>query len=132
MTSKDAWNINWVPCHPDSFQRFRLNIDRFMSSSDLLSNAVTGLVIDADLESPGRGYADSLRVQLIYPNGSGALNTATVTPDALGRFSYAGIPIGNHVLRVIHLPPPMMSYQIAVSRPEPRFELFSLDHGRAA
>ena len=115
---KDAWNINYV--YADTVIRSTgsgSNIDRFIAnSSDLLSNTVTGLVIDADLESPGTGYADSLRVQLIYPNGSGALNTATVTPDALGRFSYAGIPIGNHVLRVIHLPATdTMSYQIAVS-----------------
>jgi prepilin-type N-terminal cleavage/methylation domain-containing protein len=115
---KDAWNVNYV--YADTLIRSTgsgTSIDRFIATRlDLLSNSVTGLVVDADLESPGAGYADSLRVQLVYPNGTGGLNTATVTPDALGRFAYSGIPIGNHVLRVIHLPATdTMSYQIAVS-----------------
>ena len=115
---KDAWNIGYT--YTDTLIRSTGSgaiIDKRIAAStaSLLSNTITGVVVDADLESPGIAYADSVRVQLIYPNGSGALTASTITPDALGRFTFSGIPIGNRLLRVIHIPATdTMSYQVAV------------------
>ncbi len=115
---KDAWNAIYT--YADTLIRSTgsgANIDKRIatSSSALLSNSITGVVVDADLQSPGIAHADSLRVQLTYPNGSGALTTSTITPDALGRFAFSGVPIGNRLLRVIHIPATdTMSYQVAV------------------
>ena len=93
------------------------NIDKLIaaSPSDLLANVVSGIVIDANHQPPGIAYIDSLRVQLVYPNGSGGLTAVTTAPDTHGRFNYPNIPIGNHVLRVIYVPASdTMSYQVAV------------------
>jgi prepilin-type N-terminal cleavage/methylation domain-containing protein len=115
---KDGWNITYT--YTDTLIRSTgsgSNIDKLIaaSSADLLTNTVAGIVVDASLQPPGTGYADSLRVQLIYPNGAGSLITSTVTPDAHGRFIYASVPIGNRILRVIHLPATdTMSYQVSV------------------
>jgi len=74
------------------------------ASADLLSNAVTGRVHDADMTTPGATFRDSLIVQLLYPNGAGAMTTATTAVDAGGSFLFVGIPIGIHTLRLVYTP----------------------------
>lgn len=82
------------------------NIDKLfaISSSAILNNTVQGYLVDADDEMPGVIYRDSLEIRLTYPDGSGSLTTSTINPTAQGSFSFSGIPVGNHTLRVIHIP----------------------------
>lgn len=75
-----------------------------VSSGALLSNRVEGFVRDADLTMPGTAFASTIEIQLIYPNGSGSMSTATVNPDRHGEFAFSGVPIGNHLLRAVYLP----------------------------
>jgi prepilin-type N-terminal cleavage/methylation domain-containing protein len=82
------------------------NIDKpfAASSTALLSNSLTGTVIDANSTTPGTAYKDSVSVVITYPNGSGSNTTSTVHPDKYGVFSFSGLPMGNRTLRVIHIP----------------------------
>lgn len=82
------------------------NIDKLFapSSAALLTNTVIGVVLDANQNAPGSTYKDSVSIQLLYPDGSGGTATVATAPTAAGSFSFAGIPIGNHTLRVICLP----------------------------
>ena len=45
-----------------------------------------------------------MRIDLIYPDGSGSLAMAAVTPSNDGAFMFSGIPVGNHTLRAIYVP----------------------------
>lgn len=72
------------------------------STAELLNNSVAGQVVNADGTTPG-SLADSVHLVLQYPAG-GSLTTVTVSPDAAGTFSFTGIPIGNHLLRMIFIP----------------------------
>jgi len=82
------------------------NIDKRFSpgTAALLGNTVEGYVVDAGHQPPGVGYADSVRVELVYPNGLGGLTTAATSLTPSGNFSFSSVPIGNHQLRLIHLP----------------------------
>jgi general secretion pathway protein G len=104
---KDAWNVDYV--YSDTLLRSTgsgANIDKQFApgSSGLLSNSVSGYLLDADSEMPGTIYRDSIFLWLIYPNGSGGLTTASANPGAYGDFSFSGVPVGNHIMRVIYLP----------------------------
>ena len=70
----------------------------------MISNSVSGYLLDANSEMPGIVYNDSISIGLIYPNGSGAVTTTSINPNANGEFSFSGIPVGNHTLRVIYIP----------------------------
>ncbi len=74
------------------------------SSSELLSNEVSGAIIDVDGSPPGGVYADSVTVQLTYPDGTGGLATGTVQPRPDGSFSLSDVPIGSHSLSIIYEP----------------------------
>ncbi len=82
------------------------NIDKpfAASSTPLLSNTISGTVVDANSTTPGTTHKDSINVVITYPNGSGASTTSTVHPDKYGVFSFSGLPMGNRTLRVIHIP----------------------------
>lgn len=104
---RDAWN------QPYNFAGNALQstgsgatIERIIvaSSSDLLQNRVSGYVIDARGISPTGDDIDSLRIELIYPNGSGGITVAATAPSADGSFSFANVPIGNQTLRAVWLP----------------------------
>jgi len=85
------------------------------SASDLLQNSVSGYAIDARGISPTGDDIDSLRIELVYPNGSGGMTTATTPPSADGSFAFSNVPIGNHTLRAIWLPAAdTMSYSLSV------------------
>ncbi|RKX26045.1 MAG: hypothetical protein DRP47_08835, partial [Candidatus Zixiibacteriota bacterium] len=93
------------------------NIDKLLanSSSELLSNTVSGFIVDASRDIPGSTYRDSLQIHLTYPNGSGGTTTTTVSPDADGSFSISSIPIGNQTLQVIYIPDTdTVSYTVCV------------------
>lgn len=74
------------------------------STSDLLSNSVSGNVYDANGTLPGVVYADSITVTLSYPDGLGGITQTSVNPDAGGYFAFSGIPIGLHGLNIVFEP----------------------------
>ena len=82
------------------------NITRRLTEStdDLLYNSVSGNVFDLDGTPPGAIYADSVRVRLSYPDGSGGTTYEDRTPDGGGFFAFDSIPIGNHDLTVVYEP----------------------------
>ncbi|MFQ6007617.1 MAG: prepilin-type N-terminal cleavage/methylation domain-containing protein [Candidatus Zixiibacteriota bacterium] len=104
---KDAWGVLYT--YTDTMIRSTgsgSNIDKVFanSSADLLSNSVSGYVVDADNNVPGAVYKDSTIIQLSYPDGSGGSTTASVNPNEKGNFSFTGIPLGFHTLSVIYVP----------------------------
>lgn len=104
---KDGWGSSYVYSGTMiSSTGSGSNIDKLFanSSAELLSNSVSGYVVDAGGIVPGPIYKDSLLIQLIYPDGAGNLTTTGTYPTDKGNFSYTGIPIGNHILRAIYLP----------------------------
>lgn len=82
------------------------NIDKVIApnAAALIGNSITGFIVDANLVAPGDDYKDSVVVRLVYPDGAGGLTTAIATPDKSGRFSFSGLPIGNHGLEAIFIP----------------------------
>ncbi|MCP4704746.1 MAG: prepilin-type N-terminal cleavage/methylation domain-containing protein [candidate division Zixibacteria bacterium] len=104
---EDGWDVLYT--YSDTLLRSTgsgSNIDKIYASNsiDLLANSVSGYLLDADSEMPGPVYKDSISVNLIYPNGSGAIATMSINPNDNGDFVFSGIPIGNHTLRVIFIP----------------------------
>ena len=85
------------------------------SSAALLNNSVEGTVLDADRQSPDTLYTDSVKIVLTYPDGAGSTTSPSATPNGNGFFSFSGVPVGNHRLRVISIPlSDTMSYEITV------------------
>lgn len=115
---KDAWLSNYI--YTDTLLRSTgsgTNVDKLIavSSATLLSNVVSGYVVDADMEPPTAGFVDSVTIVLTYPNGSGGFAQPSIHPDTHGRFSYSGVPVGNHSLWVIHEPASdTMAYSVTV------------------
>lgn len=102
---QDGWNNSYT--YIDTLLRSTgsgSNIDRMIApnSAALLNNNLTGFIVDVDQTGPGN-KKDSLRLELIYPDGSGGSTTATKYPTADGSFSYTNLPVGNHILRMIYL-----------------------------
>lgn len=93
------------------------NIDKLFApnSTSLLANIVEGYLVDAGNQPPGQAFMDSVLIELIYPDGSGGLTIASSNLNSSGNFSFGWVPIGNHNLRVIHLPTSdTTTYQISV------------------
>ncbi|MCM2271300.1 MAG: type II secretion system GspH family protein [candidate division Zixibacteria bacterium] len=70
----------------------------------LLRNRVQTTIVDAGRTPPGNVFRDSLRCELTYPNGAGAMTTRAKFPNANGEVDFDSIPVGLHDLRVIYLP----------------------------
>jgi prepilin-type N-terminal cleavage/methylation domain-containing protein len=115
---KDAWNVFYI--YSDTLIRSTgsgSSIDKLFasSSSTLLANTVSGWVVDADRQIPPGSFNDSVTVLLTYPDGSGGMSGASTTLSQRGGFSYTGVPIGNHSLRVIYGPDSdTITYAVAV------------------
>jgi prepilin-type N-terminal cleavage/methylation domain-containing protein len=115
---KDAWNVNYVLS--DTLIQSTgsgSDIDKPLaaSSSALLANRISGFVVDANRQIPPAGFLDSIEVILSYPTGSGSRVDSTLMLDSRGRFDYSNVPIGNHTLRVIHIPASdTVRYSVAV------------------
>ncbi len=73
------------------------------SADDLLSNGVTGIILDNDGAPPG-SECDTVRIDLILPDGTGGILRDSTYPDASGYFSFESVPIGNHDLEIIYMP----------------------------
>ncbi len=72
--------------------------------NDLLRNQINAVVVDAGRTPPGPLYKDSLRVQVVVPNGVGGWSTKTKYPNANGEVVFDSIPVGLHDVRAIYLP----------------------------
>ncbi len=104
---KDGWNADYI--YGGTTIRSvgsGSTIDKQVASNttELLNNVVSGYVVDAANRAPGATYKDSLRLSLLYPNGSGGTAVVSIYPGADGQFSFSNIPIGQHTLRAIYLP----------------------------
>lgn len=100
----DSWGTSYVLI--DTLLRSTgsgSNLDKVfaVSTSALLSNLVTGVVLDASGQPPQLSYVDSVLVMLSYPDGGGGMNNSATNPNPDGSFLFSNIPIGNHTLRVI-------------------------------
>jgi prepilin-type N-terminal cleavage/methylation domain-containing protein len=93
------------------------NLDKEVVSATswLTSNSLTGSIVDANNNTPGSVYKDSLRVLVSYPDGSGGTATASIVPSAKGNFTVENLPIGNRQLRVVWIPDnDTMSWSMAI------------------
>jgi len=115
---KDAWGVEYV--YSDTLIRSigsGSNIDKVFASSTaaLMSNTVTGFVVDANHDVPGTDDTTSLTISLLFPDGAGDIADSTTYPDPHGTFSFSGIPIGAHTLYVVYLAEmDTISYNISV------------------
>jgi prepilin-type N-terminal cleavage/methylation domain-containing protein len=104
---KDGWNIAYT--YVDTLLRSTgsgTDIDKIFAPNRtaLLSNVIVGYLYDAGHHTPGIIYRDSIAVIVTYPNGAGGVASPTTAPDAGGRFTFTGVPIGNHQVRIIYKP----------------------------
>lgn len=105
--TNDGWGANYM--YLDTLIRSTgsgSNIDRALgnSASQLLDNSLVGTVVDADNTIPGSVMNESLLVVLRYPNGAGGIALDSVRPSRTGNFSFSGLPVGTHQLRVVFIP----------------------------
>ena len=116
---QDAWQVNYV--YFDTLIRSvgsGTNIDKLFanSTSELLANSIEGFIVDADSDTPGSTYSDSVVIILTYPDGVGSITTLQDNPNINGDFTLQGIPIGIHSLSIIYIPDSdTVSYQLAVN-----------------
>ena len=74
------------------------------SADDYLANSVSGRILDNAGSPPGLVFRDSVAVELIFPDGAGAIVTRSLNPGSSGTFLFDSLPAGRHPLRVIYLP----------------------------
>ncbi|MEW6411805.1 MAG: prepilin-type N-terminal cleavage/methylation domain-containing protein [Candidatus Zixiibacteriota bacterium] len=102
---KDGWGVEYALTGTQiTSTGSGSDIDKvFASSSDeLLSNAVRGVVVDANHDVPGAIDTTSIVISLTYPDGAGSSTTAETYPGPSGNFAFTGVPIGAHQLRVVY------------------------------
>jgi len=115
---KDGWGVNYN--FTDTLIRSTgggSNIDKIYAPTraSLLSNTISGYVVDASHSMPGTTYKDSLSLRLTIPNGSGGTSVTSTNPDAQGSFNFSNVPIGNHTMTAIYVPDSdTMRYNITV------------------
>ncbi|HOP07441.1 MAG TPA: hypothetical protein PLF13_09135 [candidate division Zixibacteria bacterium] len=74
------------------------------STTDFLYNEVTGTIADSSGSAPGTDFDDSVRIEVVIPNGSGHTTIKTAPVSAVGTFTLDSLPIGLHPVRAIYLP----------------------------
>jgi prepilin-type N-terminal cleavage/methylation domain-containing protein len=104
---KDAWNKEYI--FVDTLLQSTgsgSNIDLVFASSAaaLFENTISGYLVDAGGTPPGTDYADSIAVQLLYPDGAGGMATAISPIGSDGSFEFSTIPIGDHILQAVYIP----------------------------
>jgi prepilin-type N-terminal cleavage/methylation domain-containing protein len=73
-------------------------------ASDYLLNFVRGSIVDAADDPPGIVYADSVTIEISFPDGSGAVSTRRTYPAPDGQFELDSLPIGRHPLTITFEP----------------------------
>lgn len=91
------------------------------SVADLLYNSVVLTVTDLDNTPPGTNFADSLRLVLTYPDGSGATISSAKYPGSDGYVQFDSIPMGHHQLKVIYIPANDTSLRVVTVNPGSRY-----------
>jgi len=104
----DAWGVQYSSPTAVGFSStgggFTITRNLANSSNDLFSNAVKVVITDLDNSPPGAAYKDSVRFLITVPDGAGAYNVLTGTPDEGGYYQINSIPIGNHLFRTVYIP----------------------------
>ncbi len=72
--------------------------------SDYLINSFSGTVTDVNGDPPGPDYADSVRIEITIPDGSGGTVTRGCAPGSGGQFTLDSLPVGTHSLQIIYRP----------------------------
>lgn len=74
------------------------------NTDDYLLNSFSGEIKDKSDNPPGRIFADSVDIIVIYPDGSGGYDTKMSHPDSTGGFTLDSLPAGRHPLYIIFAP----------------------------
>ncbi len=74
------------------------------ATSDYLLNTLNGTIKDQNDSLPGIIYQDSVKINIVVPNGSGGLLTKSVNPNAAGDFLFDSLPAGKHLVEAIFEP----------------------------
>ncbi|HSH00505.1 MAG TPA: hypothetical protein VLB27_10665, partial [candidate division Zixibacteria bacterium] len=72
-------------------------------AGDFVGNSVRGGITDARNQPPG-GAAPQVTIELTVPDGAGSVATLATTPSRTGIFTFSGVPIGRHRLRIVNTP----------------------------
>ena len=75
-----------------------------LSADDYLHNNFTGIVVDSRGTPPGIDCADSVRIELTVPNGTGGTDGRALYPGSDGVFIFDSLPVGMHSLNLIYQP----------------------------
>jgi type II secretory pathway pseudopilin PulG len=106
--TKDAWGVDYSYSGGVTITSTGSGaniVKRFAeSAADLLSNEIAGIIRDINDSLATADDTADLDVVVIYPDGTGGIDTATFTPSDTGRFSVGPVPIGRHPLLVIYTP----------------------------
>lgn len=74
------------------------------ASSDYLLNSLNGTIKDKNDSLPGVIYQDSVKINIVLPNGSGGLLTKSINPNSVGAFTFDSLPAGSHLIEAIYEP----------------------------
>ncbi|MEZ5358096.1 MAG: LamG-like jellyroll fold domain-containing protein [Candidatus Zixiibacteriota bacterium] len=74
------------------------------ATSDYLLNSLRGSISDAAGDAPGLKYADSVRIAITIPDGTGSTEDKAYPVDYAGSFSLDSLPVGTHPVRAIFIP----------------------------
>jgi prepilin-type N-terminal cleavage/methylation domain-containing protein len=74
------------------------------AAADLLYNRIVLYIADVDHSPPGSSFRDSVRLELVCPDGVGGTRVRTAVPETNGLARFDSIPVGIHTLRMIYLP----------------------------
>ena len=74
------------------------------ATSDYLSNTFDGVIADGANSPPGPTLKDSVKITIVFPNGSGSTSLRSTNPDSAGTFTLSNLPVGRHPLTIVYEP----------------------------
>ncbi len=106
--TKDAWGVDYTYSGGVTITSTGSgsNIVRRIadSTADLLSNEIVGIIRDINDSLPTADDTADLDVFVIYPDGTGGVDTITYEVSDTGWFAAGPVPIGRHPLMVVYTP----------------------------